>query len=49
MIYLGDSWTDYAAVLLVAGLLYSGFVVFVCKVVFPSVFTRIRRKSEKDI
>lgn len=49
MIYLGDSWKDYAAVLLVAGLLYSGFVIFVCKVVFPSVFTQIRRKSEKDI
>ena len=49
MIYLGDSWIDYAAVLLVAGLLYSGFVVFVCKFFFPSVFTRIRRKSEKDI
>ena len=48
MIYLGDSWTDYAAVLLVAVLLYSGFVVFVCKCVLPMVFTRIRRECEKE-
>ena len=47
MIYLGDSWTDYAAVLLVAVLLYSGFTVFVCKVVFPSVFTSMKRKGDK--
>ena len=47
--YLGDSWTDYAAVLLVAVLLYSGFIVFACKFVLPSVFTRMQRESEKEV
>lgn len=48
MIYLGDSWTDYALLLLVAVLLYSGFMVFFCKRVLPSVFTQIRRESEEE-
>lgn len=47
MIYLGDSWTDYAAVLLVGGLLYSGFMVFLYKCVLPTVFTLMKRKGDK--
>lgn len=49
MIYLGDSWKDYALVLLVAVSLYSGFIVFMCKCVLPTAFTRIRRESEKEV
>ena len=48
MFYLGDTGTDYVVVLVVAILLYSGFMVFLCKCVLPRVFTRIRRESENE-
>lgn len=48
MIYIGDSWTDYAAVLLVAGLLYSGFAIFMFKCVVPSLWP-VKQQKKKGI